>query len=183
MTRAEVREHPGSFVTPPRRYIRKARHLTVEHKAGVRQVSPPTPPDPTRTAFARDVVTRATLAMVDPPEAGFTPGQVAYIVALALDVADFLEEDTWQAGFRAGYEQCNNELLVAVKAAVWGDDAPDLTLARKWHEKAISQRRRREAWDATAATPREGDHRGGPVEWDEAAARAERPQRRLRVVA
>lgn len=183
MTRAEVLSHPGSFVTPQRRYIREARHLTVEHTDGVRQISPPIPPEPRQPVFARDVVTRATLAMNEPPEAGFTPGQVAYIVALALDVADFLEEETWQAGFRAGYEHCNNELLVAVKAAVWGDDAPDLTLARKWHEKAISQRRRREGWDATATEPREGDHQGGPVEWDEAPVPIGRPEHRLRVVA
>lgn len=117
--------------------------------------------------LAHEVVQRAAAALADPTVETFTRAQVAFIVQLALD---YREADEWQAR----YDYADAELVDALRVALGGPTATDFSQARQWHQRALDQKRRRDTAYASARLPRPGDHRGGPVEWDE-------PTRELRV--
>lgn len=142
---------------------------------------------------------RALAALASGQET-FTRAQVAYLMALAFQVAiDAAEQpDTddpalWNLAYETGYINGNDDGEERALAEVWEglryafsgprraarDGVPGTLTAADalwWHNQAVKQRDARRAADR--AVPRDGDHRGGPVDFETG-----KPARHLEVAA
>lgn len=132
----------------------------------------------------RSLYTQTTRTVAESPVAealrtnqSFTRDQVAWLMSQAFRWgSEHAMPIGYDQGYADGYRLCQQEWNTAAVEQVGAFSQKDTTdgLARKWL---------REQSDLRARTPREGDHLGGPVSWDDAPIPIERGRPGLRVAA